>query len=340
MAITEDEDNVPQLDSTSIPDQQSSFDPLDPLVDHFPPDPFSQPSPPHIPHPHPNPSTFSSSQSPSEPPVDDVPDNRSSSSFLLQLGTFVVIGAMAANVIGFRYSRFAVGKDVHRAWTNYERAQRAGRTREEMGRRAWEEEMGRRRQRRQQEEQIRRAREREEQRRRSEFDRRMRREREEREEVRRRFAEWERTFGGGRWKQGGFEGFREVRWGNEEDLKKMFGRSGGREVEEMMRIMEQIMRDMGGGRGFGDMGSGPGFGNMGGGGGFSDGPGVYRRSDLNRDWETLGLRRGASEREIKEAYRKEVKKWHPDLYRGNDKEMAARKFRQVTEAYERIIKQA
>lgn len=35
---------------------------------------------------------------------------------LLQVGVVFVIGAVAANVFGFRASRWAVGKDLHRAW--------------------------------------------------------------------------------------------------------------------------------------------------------------------------------------------------------------------------------
>ena len=34
-------------------------------------------------------------------------------------------------------------------------------------------------------------------------------------------------------------------------------------------------------------------------------------------YEVLGVRQGASEAEIKEAYRNLVKKYHPDKYQGN-----------------------
>jgi molecular chaperone DnaJ len=52
-----------------------------------------------------------------------------------------------------------------------------------------------------------------------------------------------------------------------------------------------------------------------------------------RDFYTvLGLERGASEQEIKNAYRKLAKKYHPDLNPGN--KQAEEKFREVTEAYE------
>ncbi|HHW45680.1 MAG TPA: molecular chaperone DnaJ [Clostridiales bacterium] len=48
-------------------------------------------------------------------------------------------------------------------------------------------------------------------------------------------------------------------------------------------------------------------------------------------YEVLGVERGASEEEIKKAYRKAAKKYHPDLNPG-DKE-AEKKFKEVNEAY-------
>jgi molecular chaperone DnaJ len=52
-----------------------------------------------------------------------------------------------------------------------------------------------------------------------------------------------------------------------------------------------------------------------------------------RDFYTvLGLDRNASEKEIKSAYRKLAKKYHPDLNQGN--RQAEEKFKEVTEAYE------
>ena len=49
-------------------------------------------------------------------------------------------------------------------------------------------------------------------------------------------------------------------------------------------------------------------------------------------YEVLGVQRGASEEEIKRAYRKLAKKYHPDV-NPNDK-VAEKKFKEVSEAYE------
>jgi molecular chaperone DnaJ len=53
---------------------------------------------------------------------------------------------------------------------------------------------------------------------------------------------------------------------------------------------------------------------------------------MNRYYQVLGLKSGASNEEIKKAYRKMSKKYHPDL-NPNDKE-AENKFKKVVEAYE------
>ncbi|ACR80079.1 MULTISPECIES: molecular chaperone DnaJ [Kosmotoga] len=54
-------------------------------------------------------------------------------------------------------------------------------------------------------------------------------------------------------------------------------------------------------------------------------------------YEVLGVSRGASQEEIKKAYRKLVKQWHPDTYKGSDKKYAEEKFKEIQEAYEVLI---
>ncbi len=52
-------------------------------------------------------------------------------------------------------------------------------------------------------------------------------------------------------------------------------------------------------------------------------------------YKVLGLEEGASKEEIKKAYRKKAKEYHPDLHPDDPK--AAEKMHQVNEAYERLM---
>lgn len=51
-------------------------------------------------------------------------------------------------------------------------------------------------------------------------------------------------------------------------------------------------------------------------------------------YEVLGVPRTATEKEIKQAYRKLARKYHPDLHQGEAKKAAEEKFKRINEAYE------
>lgn len=56
-------------------------------------------------------------------------------------------------------------------------------------------------------------------------------------------------------------------------------------------------------------------------------------------YEVLGLKRGASKEEVKSAYRKLAKKYHPDMNVNNPlQDLAEEKFKEVQWAYDEIIK--
>lgn len=62
---------------------------------------------------------------------------------------------------------------------------------------------------------------------------------------------------------------------------------------------------------------------------------------LNNPYEVLGIKEGASEDEIKRAYREQVKKYHPDQYQDNPlSKLAEEKLREVNEAYDYLMKNA
>jgi molecular chaperone DnaJ len=62
---------------------------------------------------------------------------------------------------------------------------------------------------------------------------------------------------------------------------------------------------------------------------------------LKNPYEVLGISEGASEEEIKRAYKEAVRKYHPDQYQNNPlSQLAEEKLREANEAYEYLIKNA
>ena len=61
---------------------------------------------------------------------------------------------------------------------------------------------------------------------------------------------------------------------------------------------------------------------------------------MNNPWKTLGVSEGASQEEIKQAYRKLAKKYHPDRYANSPMKVEAeKKMREINEAYDYLSKQ-
>ena len=57
-------------------------------------------------------------------------------------------------------------------------------------------------------------------------------------------------------------------------------------------------------------------------------------------YQVLGVTRGASDEEIKKAYRSLSRKYHPDANVNNpNKDAAEEKFKQVQQAYDQIMKE-
>ncbi|HEY5583656.1 MAG TPA: DnaJ domain-containing protein [Ruminiclostridium sp.] len=58
---------------------------------------------------------------------------------------------------------------------------------------------------------------------------------------------------------------------------------------------------------------------------------------MKNPYEVLGVKQGASEEEIKKAYRDQVKKYHPDQYQDNPlSKLAEEKLKEINEAYEYV----
>jgi curved DNA-binding protein CbpA len=62
---------------------------------------------------------------------------------------------------------------------------------------------------------------------------------------------------------------------------------------------------------------------------------------MQNPYEILGLNEGASQEEIKRAYRELAKKYHPDQYGNNPlRDLAEQKMREINEAYDYLTKNA
>ncbi|GIM30690.1 molecular chaperone DnaJ [Clostridium polyendosporum] len=60
---------------------------------------------------------------------------------------------------------------------------------------------------------------------------------------------------------------------------------------------------------------------------------------MGNPYETLGLKEGATQEEIKKAYRELAKKYHPDQYGNNPlRDLAENKMREINEAYDYLMK--
>jgi molecular chaperone DnaJ len=68
---------------------------------------------------------------------------------------------------------------------------------------------------------------------------------------------------------------------------------------------------------------------------------IYRKEQrkMQNPYEVLGIKEGASQEEIKAAYREQVKKYHPDKHQDNPlQDLAEEKLQEINEAYEYLTK--
>lgn len=65
--------------------------------------------------------------------------------------------------------------------------------------------------------------------------------------------------------------------------------------------------------------------------------GGVRTAHSGCPYAELGLAPGASDTQVKEAYRASARRWHPDTYRGDDRSVAQANFRRATEAYASLL---
>uniref|UniRef100_A0A7S1TE84 J domain-containing protein n=1 Tax=Compsopogon caeruleus TaxID=31354 RepID=A0A7S1TE84_9RHOD len=263
----------------------------------------------------------------------------------VKLGVAFLVGAVAANVIGFRYSRWAVGKEVHRAWENQQSQERI--FLHEQGRKLWQ----RNSEEWKQEPSVaswsakgrqdsatakEAAAEKERRRRQQRVDAAFEADQRARETVFQAHERMRGPFGSARTSTSSFRVFVDDRVEMDprkaqeifEAMRRDFAGFGvhwtstsqrsSASSEEFARWMEELLRDSR---------ESP-FGQS----GFAH---PQARPAGSKDYyATLGVQQSASEKEIKDAFRSQAKKWHPDSYQGSNPEFAARKFREISTAYE------
>ncbi len=68
-------------------------------------------------------------------------------------------------------------------------------------------------------------------------------------------------------------------------------------------------------------------------------PSIFQKKDIAQHYKTLGVEYGADATTVKKAYRKQMRKYHPDLHADPKKKIAATKLTvQISAAYEAIEK--
>ncbi|MBD2608501.1 DnaJ domain-containing protein [Scytonema hofmannii FACHB-248] len=68
-----------------------------------------------------------------------------------------------------------------------------------------------------------------------------------------------------------------------------------------------------------------------------DNPLTHLRLDIHHAYEILGLKAGVSHKEVKQAYRKLVKVWHPDrFFVQKEKQKAEERIKEINEAYNQL----
>ena len=68
---------------------------------------------------------------------------------------------------------------------------------------------------------------------------------------------------------------------------------------------------------------------------------LVSNNDIDNDYKILEISKSSSDEEVKKAYRKMAKKYHPDKLQNVSDDiikMAQEKFNKVNQAYERIMK--